>query len=415
MDILLPLPSRRELERQYDARLPVLEKVLHELQRRIARSVLSDELTPTLKYRIKRFDSLYEKVLRRARALGPDATSVLITDLLGVRVVCPFMEDIATVEKLITDAFEVVEVEHKGSNLSVREFGYSSVHVLISIPDDIRESFHLGERLECEVQLRTILQDAWAEVEHELVYKAELTPLDERLRRKLAALNANLELSDIIFQEIRDYQRAMNAKLMRRREAFWSQLEINEGSSRAAAESDEEPLHTGSDTIDNLLINALHAHNRKDYPRAVRTYSDILSYQPAAHIAALIHTHRGMARFALDDIEGAVEDFSHTIRLSPQTTKAYYYRAVAYRVLKRHDLSLADFSRCLEYDPYHIESRIARARLYRELNDYEAAIADCEMARQLEPDNQAVLDLHTEIESERIAHREVVQREAQRV
>lgn len=397
MHILLPLPSRRELERQYDARLPVMEKVLHELQRRIARAVVSDELTPTVKYRIKRFDSLYEKILRRSRAPGASKESIDITDVLGVRVVCPFMEDIARVEQLIRDAFEVIEVEHKGSNLSVREFGYSSVHVLIKVPDDIRESFHVSDRVECEVQLRTILQDAWAQVEHELVYKAELTPLDERLRRKLAALNANLELSDIIFQEIRDYQRAMNAKLMRRREDFWKQLELNDGNGRSSTDNDEEALHTGSDTIDNMLINALHAHNRKDYLAAIRTYSDILSYQPASHVAALIHTHRGMARFAVNDLEGAIEDFTQTIRVSPQTTKAYYYRAVVYRVLKRYDLALADFSRCLEYDPYHIESRIARARLYRELDDFEAASADCEMARRLDPDSQSVLDLANEI------------------
>ncbi len=59
----------------------------------------------------------------------------------------------------------------------------------------------------CEIQLRTILQDAWAEVEHELVYKSDISLPNQSIRRKLASLNATLTLSDLIFQEIRDYQK----------------------------------------------------------------------------------------------------------------------------------------------------------------------------------------------------------------
>lgn len=154
-----------------------------------------------------------------------------------------------------------------------------------------------------------------------------------------------------------------------------------------------DPIHTGSDTIDGLLIKALHFHNQKDYRNAVRVYSDILAYQPEPHIAAIIHTHRGMARFALDDTTGAIEDFTETIRISPKTTKAYHYRAVVYRSEQQHEKALTDFSRCLEYDPYHIDSRIARAQLYRETGELEAAQADYRMAAKLEPENPAVVAL----------------------
>ena len=51
------------------------------------------------------------------------------------------------------------------------------------------------------------MQDAWAEVEHELVYKSDITLPNQSIRRKLASLNATLTLSDLIFQEIRDYQK----------------------------------------------------------------------------------------------------------------------------------------------------------------------------------------------------------------
>lgn len=397
--VTLPLPSRRELQYQYEHQTATLDKVLHELQRRIKLSLESVDVTPALKYRVKSFDSFYEKLLRRSRECS-SGEDVLITDLIGVRVVCPFVEDLALVEETLRSAFEVTEIERKGANLGETEFGYSSVHLLISVPDDIRDSFHLDRRWVCEVQLRTILQDAWAEVEHELVYKAELTPLDTRLRRKLAALNANLTLSDIIFQEIRDYQRTMSRKLMQRRATFWSQLGEMTGSRYPTvngSEAEIETIQTGSDTIDSMLIKALHFHNQKDYNAAIGVYSDILAYQPEPHVAAIIHTHRGMARFALNDNRGALEDFTETIRLSPKTTKAYHYRAVVYRAEQRREQALSDFSRCLEYDPYHIDSRIARAELYREMGEKDAARSDYRMAEKLDPDNPAVHALGKEL------------------
>ena len=76
----------------------------------------------------------------------------------------------------------------------------------------------------CEIQLCTILQDAWSEVEHELVYKTNFNPFDEPLKRKLAALNATLNLSDTLFQEIRDYQRLLQSELNKRRESFIEKL-----------------------------------------------------------------------------------------------------------------------------------------------------------------------------------------------
>lgn len=398
--LTVPLPSRRELQYQYEHQTAILEKALHELQRRVKASLATLDVTPAIKYRIKSFDSFYEKLLRRSRECR-SGEEVLITDTLGVRVVCPFMEDLIVVEETLRAAFDVTEVERKGAHLGETEFGYSSVHLLVTLPLDIRDGFHLDRPWICEVQLRTILQDAWAEVEHELVYKAELTPLDTKLRRKLAALNANLTLSDIIFQEIRDYQRSMSRKLMQRRATFWSQLSEMTGgqvSVTNGGESDMETIQTGSDTIDGMLIKALHFHNQKDYAAAIRVYSDILAYQPEPYVEAIIHIHRGMARFALNDNKGALEDFTETIRISPKTTKAYHYRAVVFRAERRREQALADFSRCLEYDPYYIDSRIARAQLYREMGEVDAAFSDYRMAEKLDPDNPAVHALGKELQ-----------------
>lgn len=76
-------------------------------------------------------------------------------------------------------------MERKGSERTFREFGYESVHFLLDIPEEFKVGLVLPKNLIFEIQLRTILQDAWAEVEHELVYKSEFSPFDQPLKESL--------------------------------------------------------------------------------------------------------------------------------------------------------------------------------------------------------------------------------------
>ena len=223
--VALPLPSRETLEAQYRDRTDAYGKLLYELQRRVQTALVHCGLRATIKHRVKSFQSLHQKLLRLARSAGPDATSLRVTDLIGIRIVCPFLEDVAIAERCIRAQFQIHEVDRKGAQFSVREFGYESIHCLMEPPADVLESFHVAAPFDCEIQIRTILQDAWAEVEHELVYKSEFTPFDNALQRKLAALNANLSLSDITFQEIRTYQRSLHAELQKRRARFWESIQ----------------------------------------------------------------------------------------------------------------------------------------------------------------------------------------------
>jgi len=118
-------------------------------------------------------------------------------------------------------------------------------------PADLVESLALADPPPCEIQVRTILQDAWAEVEHELIYKSKFLPFDQPLKRKMAALNANLTLSDIIFQEIREYQRQLNQELEKRRRQFLDSLKGN-GSNGTEGEKDD--LHPPFENLDQALL-----------------------------------------------------------------------------------------------------------------------------------------------------------------
>ncbi|HRU27439.1 MAG TPA: RelA/SpoT domain-containing protein, partial [Treponema sp.] len=203
-------PDRGKLQKEFDATYHNRVLIVEDLKGRLEEVFHTMRPKPTVKGRAKSFQSFYKKYIRLLQQQQDKTKAPVINDLIGLRIVCTFIEDLSSVETAIQNAFQITEVERKGSNYSFKEFGYESTHILIKIPEDILKKRGKAGCDSAEIQIRTILQDAWAEVEHELVYKAEFTPFDEPMKRKLAAVNASLSLADIVFQEIRDYQRQLN-------------------------------------------------------------------------------------------------------------------------------------------------------------------------------------------------------------
>jgi putative GTP pyrophosphokinase len=422
--VSLPLPSRDELEQAYREHADTYDKLLYELHRRLRSSLANCGLHSTLKYRVKSFDSYYAKLLRILRSNPNPGDSVTVTDIIAMRVVCPFLEDVALTERCLRSQFAVSEVDRKGAEFSVREFGYESIHCLIAVPEDLLESFHIASPFECEVQIRTILQDAWAEVEHELVYKADFTPFDEAVQRKLAALNANLSLSDITFQEIRDYQRRLHGELKKRRASFWDLIGDATGGPfpgepgadaqdldgatfgvspdlRAADAGDARgPRSIWTESaggLDAQLLEALQAHNAGDFEHADSVYTQILASRPRAYVRAIVHIHRGMARFASARYRDALDDFTQALELDPANWRALFYRGTVYRVLGDAGHAEADFSRCLERDPYRVECLFQRAALHVQQNRLDDALADCDRALEIDPSAAAVEQLRASV------------------
>jgi putative GTP pyrophosphokinase len=386
------LPDRETLQKTFDEYAEVRTRILREIETRLEESLRTLPSPPGIKGRTKDFSSYFGKYLRLLK-LNPEAGKVpLITDLIGIRIVCPFIEDLAAVEGHIKNKFEVIEVERKGQNHTFREFGYESIHLLIKIPAEMIAVHGPCGCEVAEVQIRTILQDAWAEVEHELVYKAQFTPFDDPMKRKLAAVNANLSLADIIFQEIRTYQRQLNSELDKRRNSFFSKIEestdallFEEGKSVpvSAGPGVSQPLGSGS--IDDLLLNALFAHNKNQFDEAIGFYSRILEMNPAGDISSLIYKHRGMAYFARSHYEEAILDFTKALELDPKSYKAPYYRGVVSSVLQHYSEAIEAFNQSLEINPYQAYCLYRRSQAWYHLEDYPQALADCEAAISLEP------------------------------
>src|SRR5690606_16052253 len=98
-----------------------------------------------------------------------------ILDLAGCRVITFFLNDVQTVRKIITDEFEVVEMANRSSHLrGGGRPGYESYHFIVRLTE-ARLTFAEYSRFRgmvAEIQVRTILQHAWAEIEHDIQYKS---------------------------------------------------------------------------------------------------------------------------------------------------------------------------------------------------------------------------------------------------
>lgn len=154
--------------------------------------------------RAKDPDSLQRKVEGKKDAY-PDPLDD-VTDLIGVRVIAYYLEDVERISELIEGEFTIDEVNStdKLEDLAPDRFGYRSVHYVVSLSDARAGlvEWRVFNDKRAEIQVRTATQHAWAAVEHKLSYKrTREAPRD--LRRRLLRLGALFELADEEFSGVR--------------------------------------------------------------------------------------------------------------------------------------------------------------------------------------------------------------------
>ena len=383
----LLIPNKEDLLKAYDSYFSDLKTTVSLIEEDLKRNI-SIASRPTFKSRVKSFKSYYKKLLRiRPETLGKQTLPVL-TDMIGIRVICAFLEDLSVVEKQIVDHYKIVEIERKGADRTFYEFGYESTHILIEIPEEFKKDKKLPEHLICEIQIRTILQDAWAEVEHELVYKSEFSPFDLPLKRKLASMNASLSLADIIFQEIRDYQNKLNSELDKRRFSFYDMADkLSDEKSEEKFDIKTIPQEDANitpaspyvqGTIDDMILDAIHAHNNGQMDKAIEIYTRIIKASPAPNdiVLAVIYKHRGMAYFAQSIFDKALEDFKSSVEHDPKNFRSYYYIGIVYSVMDDEQHAIEYFDKSLSLNQYQAHVYYRKALSLYHLADYAASMAE---------------------------------------
>ena len=127
----------------------------------------------TIKTRLKSTESILEKLHRKNLPLDMAAVEENLYAVAGIRVICPFINDIYCLADCLLQQDDVTLIEKKDYIKNPKENGYRSLHLIVETPIFLQDEKRL---MKVEVQLRTIAMDFWASLEHRMRYKKNLHP-----------------------------------------------------------------------------------------------------------------------------------------------------------------------------------------------------------------------------------------------
>ena len=148
--------------------------------------------------RIKEPLSIVRKLRKQGVELSLENIQNSLNDIAGVRVICPYLEDLYAVRDLLVSWRDFTLVEEKDYVRSPKPSGYRSLHLIADV------TVHLSsgvQKARCEIQLRTIAMDSWASLEHQLRYKSKGT-VSAEVANDLVKCSEMLFASDLKMQQI---------------------------------------------------------------------------------------------------------------------------------------------------------------------------------------------------------------------
>ncbi len=152
--------------------------------------------------RIKSIDSLLEKSIKKDTPFTEDDFVDKIEDIAGIRIICRFVEDIQTIVNLIKsrESFDIKVIREKDFVTSGKPSGYRSYHLIVEYPIIMESSI---KKIKAEIQIRTMVMDFWATIEHSLKYKYKEN-IPEHIKDKLVASATASAKVDMEMSKIRD-------------------------------------------------------------------------------------------------------------------------------------------------------------------------------------------------------------------
>jgi ppGpp synthetase/RelA/SpoT-type nucleotidyltranferase len=211
-----------------------------------------------------------------------------ITDLVGVRIIAYFERTVDALGAALENALQV-DYQHSINKLNLfdaAQFGYRSLHYVCRLSQQQREMTQLPADFRFEVQVRTVLQHAWAEIEHDLGYKANDTiPL--AIRRRFSRVASLLEVADEEFESIRGALSAYTEEVQRRRGDAENVLELDRISLQALVESEQVRER------DNLLSEILQKPCRNElfFPEYLLKMLSLVGIKTVAECQLALRQH----------------------------------------------------------------------------------------------------------------------------
>ena len=141
------------------------------------------DIISSVQSRLKSGRSIHDKLKRRGIPVTIQNIEEQLSDIAGIRVICPFLEDVYYLEKALLAQDDIQLIERKNYIDRPKSNGYRSLHLIVAVPIFLSQ----GKRImKVEVQIRTIAMDSWASLEHQLRYKKDFVftqKMEDELQR----------------------------------------------------------------------------------------------------------------------------------------------------------------------------------------------------------------------------------------
>jgi ppGpp synthetase/RelA/SpoT-type nucleotidyltranferase len=242
--------------------------------------------TAQFEVRVKEVDSFVGKLLRKPDAY-PEPLEQM-PDVIGLRVITYYEEDIQKVAEIIRREFDVDEAESgpKAAVLDADRFGYLSAHFVVELRQNRRAlpewTAFAGRR--AEIQVRSVLQHAWAAIDHKLRYKTE-SEIPHDLRRGLFRLSALLEVADREFSRLRDQATAIRSGYDSAIAAGYLDVELVADSLEVYLESEDR----GAAWLERAINAGFEPHDEGDTEKEAAMRSHCLALATALGVSTLEH------------------------------------------------------------------------------------------------------------------------------
>ncbi|MBQ9340726.1 MAG: hypothetical protein IJS13_10420 [Paludibacteraceae bacterium] len=203
---------------EYSESLPQMEKLRDIVVRMLSNAIEQNGIeVTTVSARVKTKDSLRGKLAIKG---GKYHSLSDITDIVGVRVITFYTDD---VDRIAAMAEQIFDIDWQNSVDKRRlhqldSFGYNSLHYICRLPSSVYKDaqYPLLNNIPFELQIRTTLQHAWAAINHDNGYKSGVE-IPREYMRQMNRLAGMLELADDEFSRIRtdinDYRRRVKQLL----------------------------------------------------------------------------------------------------------------------------------------------------------------------------------------------------------
>ena len=158
------------------------------------------EVIKSVSSRLKTPESIYQKLRRKQLPISLSNAKASSTDLIGMRIVVMFLDDVYHVAGLLKSLKGLRLIEEKDYIAMPKDNGYMSLHLIFEI-----ETYHdMKMRTErMEVQIRTMAMDCWSALDHQMIYKKDLTGI-ANIQEELTRYSTEIAAMDKRMMDIRN-------------------------------------------------------------------------------------------------------------------------------------------------------------------------------------------------------------------